>query len=163
MAGRILWMLRDASSKVLKTDTVDIEIAPLSAKCFFSLDIAELLGEMNERDVYLEAELLVNGVCVNENHYLFVKPKHFRFEDPKLCTEVCENGDRFEIIVTVDAFAMYIYMDLKTDDCRFDDNYFNLSRGSRKVIVKKDSLSRPLSLSEFKKQLSVWTVTDIRE
>ena len=163
VAGRILWTLRDASSKVLKTDTVDIEIAPLSAKCFFSLDIAELLGEMNERDVYLEAELLVNGVCVNENHYLFVKPKHFRFEDPKLCTEVCENGDRFEIIVTVDAFAMYIYMDLKTDDCRFDDNFFNLSRGSRKVIVKKDSLSRPLSLSEFKKQLSVWTVTDIRE
>lgn len=161
VSGKILWTLRDVSSRVLKTDTVNVEIAPLSTECFFSLEAAGLIGEMNERDVYLEAVLLVDDVCMSENHYLFVKPKHFRFEDPNILADVQDMGEEFEITVSVDAFAMYIYLDLETDDCHFDDNYFNLSKGSKKVIVRKDSLSRPLSLKEFENQLTVRTITDI--
>ncbi len=161
VSGKILWTLKNAASKTLQEGTQDVQIAPLSTKCFFSLQIPKLLEGRSEREVYLEAKLLVEGVCVNENHYLFVKPKHFQFADPQIRTEIQEEEDRFEITMTAQAFAMYVYLDLETDDCRFDDNYFNLSAGSKKITVRKESLRRPLTVEEFGKQLLVRTITDI--
>lgn len=157
----ITWALKNASSHVLKFGTEEVKVEPLSTKCFFSLDIPALLDGCCEREVYLEARLLVDGECVNENHYLFVKPKHFSFQDSGIQVQVEEKEEEFVLTVSVDAFAMYVYLDLEEADCHFSDNYFNLSRGSKEVQVKKSSLSRELSLEEFKDQLMVRTLTDI--
>lgn len=159
--GAVEWTLRDPASQILKKGNVRVEIEPLSSKSFFSLEIPKLLEGWDEKEVYLEARLLVDGACVNENHYLFVKPKHFAFQEAKIRAEVEEQTDSFIIKVTADAFAMYVYLDLEKDDCHFSDNFFNLSKGTKRVIVEKSRMSRPMSLEELKKQLVIRTVADI--
>lgn len=161
--GRIIWSLKDAASDVIKTGAADVEIEPLSTKCFFSLELSALLDGQDKRSVYLEAQLVVDGTCVNENHYLFVKPKHFKFIEKKPVVNVAEEQDAFAVTVTSEAFVMYVYLDLEKDDCHFSDNYFNLSRGSKTIYVQKNSLSRQISLDEFRNQLLVRTITDIGE
>lgn len=81
--------------------------------------------------------------------------------DSGIRTDIQEKEDCFEITVNTKAYVMYVYLDLEEDDCHFSDNFFNLSSGSKTVVVKKDSMSKALSLDEFKNQLFVRTVTDI--
>lgn len=159
--GKIVWTLRDSNSNILKQGREMVEIMPLSTKKFISIPITELLEKYDKREIYMEAKLYVDEECVNENYYLFVKPKHFKFSNANVSVKVSETEDSFKILTAVEAFAMYIYLDLKDADCHFSDNYFNLSKGTKVVEVKKDSLSTALKLEEFKKQLQVYTLTDI--
>jgi beta-mannosidase len=160
-AGAVEWKLMDASSQVVKQGIEHVEICPLSSQCMFSLEIPELLEGQDEKEVYLEARLMVEGTCVNENHYLFVKPKHFCFREAGIRAKIQEQEDAFLITVTADAFAMYVYLELEQDDCHFSDNYFNLSKGTKEVTVEKSRMSRLLSLKELKEQLVIRTVADI--
>lgn len=160
--ARIEWKLRKNTSEVLQEGTVIANVDGLKANLCETLSFEKLLTKGNRRNTYVECTLFVNDKEISSTTLLFVKPKHFNFLNPELTFEVNETSETFEISINAHAFAKYIELDLKTADCKFNDNYFDLSKGTKKTItVKKESLSKALDLAAFKQELSIRSVFDI--
>ncbi|HZH59533.1 MAG TPA: glycoside hydrolase family 2 protein [Metabacillus sp.] len=160
--AHIEWTLRKNTSEILVQGTLQSKVKNLSAKQCEKLLLGEYLTEDNKRNTYLECKLYINGEQMTVTTMLFTKPKHFNFLDPELTYHVSETTNTFEINISSQAFAKYIELDLETADCKFTDNYFDLSAGDiRKIIVNKDSLTENLSLESFKDQLKLRSVFDI--
>jgi len=158
----IEWKLRKNNSEILTQGTVRSEVNNLSAKQCEKLSIGEWITEEHKRDTYLECTLFVNGEQTTVTTLMFAKPKHFTFLNPELTYNVNETANTFEIDISSKAFAKFIEMDLKNADCKFNDNYFDLSAGDiRTITVKKETLSENLSLESFKDQLQLRSVYDI--
>ncbi|MBB5325731.1 beta-mannosidase [Anoxybacillus tepidamans] len=163
IVGRIEWKLRTNTSEVIKEGTVECEVEKLSAKKCESLSFAEILTPEKMRETYLECTLWIDGEKHSSTTVLFTKPKHFRFVDPKIKWEVRDEKDQFVIFIEAEGgFAKYVELDLEEADCKFSDNYFDLSKGEvRSIVVAKSSLSENMSIDQFAKQLSVRTIYDM--
>ncbi|WP_338788475.1 beta-mannosidase [Metabacillus sp. FJAT-53654] len=160
--ARIEWKLRKNTSEVLQEGTVTATIESLTANQCEKLSFGEFLTFDAMRNTYLECILYVNGEQTTVTTLLFTKPKHFTFLNPELSVDVTETDVTFEIAVSSIAFAKYIELELVAADCKFSDNYFDLSAGvKRTIVVQKESLSEDLSLGAFKQQLSLRSVFDI--
>lgn len=161
--GIIIWKLRDNRSNVLKEDSVVVEVAPLSAKICIKLDFSDILTDTKTlRSTYLEYLFKVDGRNMSSGTVLFVKSKHFEYINPEIGTSITEELNRFVVKVSSKAFAQYVELDLKDADCRLSDNYLDLSAGeSRGIEIKKDSLSRDLTLNELKELLKCRSIFDI--
>ena len=158
----IEWTLRKNTSEIITQGTVQSVAKSLSVQECERLPLGEYVSEENKRYTYLECKLFVKGEQVAVKTLLFTKPKHFSFLNPELTCEVTETTDTFEVEISSQAFAKYIELDLHKADCKFNDNYFDLSAGDvRTITVKKESLSEKLSLNSFKDQVKLRSVYDI--
>lgn len=155
------WSLKNAKSENIISGEQEIFVKKLSSACVLSLSKEDLLKGVNPREVYLEAELVADGVCLNRNWFLFVKPKHFLFADPDFRYEVREEETSFCIALQAQAYARYVYLDFDEFDCLFDDNYFDMSKGEKVIRIAKDTLSKAVSAEELTKSLRIMTVADL--
>ena len=164
VAATVVWKLRSNDGEVLKSGQVTQDIEPLTADKLESLSFADVLVGDQKRETYLEAVLQLDGKVDSSTTVLFTQPKHFTFLDPTLECDVKEEADQFVVTVTADAFAKYVALDLKTADCKFSDNYFDVSPGTPKTVtVSKDSLTEALDLNAFRDQLKQRSLYDISE
>jgi beta-mannosidase len=162
--GTIEWKLKDNGQGIIYGDKQDATVASLKAKNCIKLDLKDMINKDNIRDVYLEFFFNVKGQCASSGTLLFVKPKHFNFLNPKIEAAVNEIGDQFIITLESQAFAKSVELDLRKADCKFSDNYFDLSAGYvKKVVIDKSSLSDELNLDEVRNQLKVRSLYDIEE
>ena len=161
--GEIHWQLRDSNSCILHGGSAGAGVAPLSSKSLCELDFSRELSDREvQRRVYLEYGLYHGNEVISGGTLLFVKNKHFEFINPKLEAIIEESEDSFLIKLYSVAYAKYVGLDLSTADGIFDDNYFDMSAGCIKhVCVKKDDLSSPLTLDEFKTQLQIRSIYDL--
>lgn len=160
--ARIEWKLRTNTSEVIQEGTVTPEIESLTAKQCESLSFGDILTGENKRNTYLECTLFIDDEQKSVTTMLFTKPKHFDFLNPELSLSVTESNDTYTITVDSNVFAKYVELELTSADCKFSDNYFDLSAGNSRLIeVKKQSLSETLNLEAFKQQLTVRSVYDI--
>lgn len=164
-SGKLIWRLRSNKSEVIQSSDCDVDIESLSTKKIIGLDFSELLNtKEKKRETYLEFSLVSGGEEVSGGAVLFVKSKHFSLLAPEISTKVSEEADSFVIELAGKAFARFVELDLKNADAIFSDNIFDLSAGStKKVEIKKETLSAPLTLEELKEQLMVRSLFDTFE
>lgn len=154
--AEISWRSRKNSGEIIAQGSKTVAVKPLSAEYFLTLMPKEtgiLLSDKNSS--YIEFSLIENGVAISGNTCMLVRPKQFKFIDPKLTFSVKDCGERFEITVGAKAFAKGVWLDLKNVDCVFSDNFFDLHADSRAIAVKKSTLSADLTESEFARELTV--------
>lgn len=157
----INWKLRTNEGDILQEGKVVQEVQALTASLCKSLDFENILDKDMKRKTYLEAIMYMDGEEMVAT-CLFTQPKHFEFLNPEIQLEIKETDEHFEITISVLAFAKYIELDLTASDCKFSDNYFELSPGRQKtIIVKKDSLSHHLDAEEFLEQLKLRSIYDV--
>ena len=160
MKATVEWKLRTNDSKVVKEGKFVQDVESLTAKNCEALTFD--LSKEAMRETYLEATLYIDGQEYSSTTVLFTPPKHFEFLNPNLQTHVIEDGETFVIHVSADAFAKYVELDLVDADCKFSNNYFDISAGDTKTfVVNKSSLSEPLTLEAFKDQLVTRSAYDI--
>ncbi len=123
----VRWALRDAGGNVLREGRSDVEAAPLSSVWLEREDMqdADLYTNYVSYDCYADGKLISGGTV------LFVPPKQFRFEDPRL--EVSVEGD--EIVVRAAAYARAVEIRNAADDLVLEDNYFDMNAGERRVKI----------------------------
>jgi beta-mannosidase len=163
VSGQIEWKLRSNTAEVLREGRVEATVDQLSAEMCEALSFEDLLTPQSMRELYFECNFIMDERTVSSETALFTKPKHFNFIDPKLELNVKDEQNQFLIEVKAnDGFGKYIELDLQKADCRFSDNYFDLSSGDVKtVVVDKSTLNKDLSLEEFSKKLTVRSIYDI--
>ena len=142
--GTVKWQLRSADGSVLREETEDVNLEPLSAKW---LALKEL-PEAGLYENYISYQLIEDGETVSQGTVLFCPPKHFKFIDPKLSVRF--EGD--EIIVSASAYAKSVEIRNENDDLILSDNFFDINGGERRVKIIK---GEPIGLS-------VRSVYDIR-
>ena len=84
------------------------------------------LSDIDIRRVHLTYRL---GSGLSGGSVLFVPAKHYDFTDPKLSLSV--NGD--EVTITSEAYARSVEVYSQDGYVRFDDNYFDMEKGSRTI------------------------------
>lgn len=156
---RVEWKLRSNSSEVIKAGFVETSVEKLSAAQCETLSFNDVLSGSKIRETYLECTLFVDGKEDSKTTLLFTKPKHFAFLDPKIEVEIVEETDKFVITLNSKAFAKYVELDLTKADCKFTDNYFDISAGEAKTVeISKGSLSQPFDVNTLKEQLTVRSI-----
>jgi len=158
----IEWKLRDNGAGVIFEDEKDVGVGPLKTKKCLTLDLKNMVSKENIRNVYLEFFLNIKGEIVSSGTLLFVKPKYFSFLNPEMKISVNEVRDQFIITLKSCAYARSVKLDLIKADCKFSDNYFDLSAGYiKEVIIDKSSLSCELNINGIREQLKVRSLYDI--
>ena len=123
----VRWALRNALGEILVQGEETAHVPALSAHWFEKhvFPQADLYGD------YASYELYLGGAPVSSGAVLFCAPKHFRFEDPQLSVRVA--GD--ELIVSARAYARSVEIVCDDGDVLFDDNYFDLNAGEKRVRI----------------------------
>lgn len=161
--ARIEWKLRSDSKGIIKEGIVEKLVPGLSAALCESLSFEDVLSPALLKETYLESVLYIDNQRYSSSTTLFIKPKHYQFQNPQLKLEVSETGDQFVIAIKAGGcLAKYVELDLQKADGKFSDNYFDLSSDELKeIIVLKEHLSEPITLEQFKEQLSVRSIYDM--
>ena len=154
--AEISWRSRRSTGEIIAQGGRTVTVKPLSAEYFLTLTPEETgISQSEKNRSYIEFALTENGAVLSANTSMPVRPKQFRFVDPKLTFSVKDHGERFEITVSSQAFAKGVWLDLKTADCVFSDNFFDLHGDGRMVTVDKSTLSADLTEAEFAEELTV--------
>lgn len=154
--AEISWRSRKNTGGIIAQGSNTVTVKPLSAEYFLTLTPEETGILPSEKTCsYIEFSLTENGKTLSANTCMPVRAKQFKFIDPKLTFSVNDCGERFEITVSASAFTKGVWLDLKTADCVFSDNFFDLHGDSRTIIVEKSTVSSYINEAEFAKQLTV--------
>lgn len=154
--AEISWRSRRSTGEIVAQNSKTVTVKPLSAEYFLTLTPEETGISQSEKNIsYIEFALTENGTVLSANTSMLVRPKQFGFVDPKLTFSVKDCGERFEINVGASAFAKGVWLDLKTADCVFSDNFFDLHGDSRTITVDKSTLSADLAEAEFASEMTV--------
>jgi beta-mannosidase len=161
--GSVVCRLRDNMSKVIWEGSRDAIIPSLKAKRCMRINLDDIKNEQDLRNIYLEFFFKTDGDYITGGTLLFVKPKHFNFLDPMIKASISRGDRQFVITLESRTFAKSVALDLKKMDCRFSDNYFDLSAGEvKKVFIDDSGLSDKVDIDEIKKQLQIRSLYDIR-
>lgn len=155
-SAEISWRSRKNTGEIIAQGSLPVTVKPRAAEYFLTLTPAETGISSSEKNrAYIEFSLVENGVVLGANTCLPVRPKQFKFADPRLSFSVKDGGERFEITVSAKAFAKGVWLELKNADCVFSNNFFDLHGAGAVVYVDKSSLSTELSAEEFTEELTV--------
>ncbi len=121
----VRWALRDAGAKVLRQGETELAAPALSAVWMDEL----CFPEADERAHYFSYELLQKGELVSSGTCLFCAPKHFRFADPEL--SIRREGEA--LVISAQAYAKSIEIICDDGDPIFEDNFFDLNGGERRI------------------------------
>lgn len=161
--GKVVWKLKDNKANVIANGETNVEVKPLSSYQAEQIDFSEqLAGAEQRRNTVLEFCFEEDNKILSEGCVCFVKYKHFSFENPCLETKVFEEDGRIKVTVTAENFAKFVCLNLKETDVVFSDNYFDLTGGNSKTVFV-EKMNPVITLEEFKKQLTVYSLFDTYE
>lgn len=131
--GTLRWQLFGAEGETLDAGSIECSVASGESRAFVQLDYTALLNQQTQKGAYLRYWFQSEAVHA-DGTVLFVLPKDFRFQIPKLQYTVQEAENAYTIEITSDCFAKGVALDTETGDCIFSDNYFDLAPKERRVI-----------------------------
>ncbi len=126
--GMVCWRLCLPDSSILKEGSKQVSVEPYSG-VWLEKEIYN--GIADEREMHLYYEFRQGRETVSSGTALFVAPKHYRFEDPKLNVRI--EGDA--IIVTSEAYAKGVCIETADGNLRLSDNFFDMEKGERRILI----------------------------
>ena len=147
--GTVRWSLETLEGEVLEAGEEAVTVPALSSVRVCELDFSDQISAENRREVVVVYELWQGDERLSMGLLPFVATKHLELTDPELRYTVRETDGGFEIEVTAQRLARFVWLELDGADVVFDDNYFDLPAG-RTVTVTLPALKG-------------WTVERVRE
>ena len=123
----VKWELRDARAAVLRGGESEVDVPALTSVW---LDQEDMM-DAGLYDNYASYACYRDGKYISGGTVLFVAPKQFHFEDPKLAVRT--EGD--EIVVSASAYARSVEILNGADDMLLEDNYFDMNAGERRIKI----------------------------
>lgn len=133
--GQIVCRLRDRHARVLLEERADLSAPAFGSVCGLRLDLRnETRTPEKQKSLYLEYELLEQGVSVSRGTTLFVRPKDFDFLPGEVSVKVRKEEKQFRLTLVSDVFVKSVCLSLRNGDAVFSDNWFDL-HGAEPVTV----------------------------
>ena len=128
-SGTVEWELRDPYSNIICNGSEDIAVDGFSSLWLETLDFSDTAFLEN----HLTYRFVQNGKTISEGSVLFCAPKHYAFADPSLELQVSEDNKNVTVISSAYAKSVEIYSD--DGYVHFDDNFFDMEKGSRTLQI----------------------------
>lgn len=97
------------------------------------------------------------GNFIMEQTELFVKPKHYVFEEPNIKVAFASRAEGVELTVSSDCFAKAVEIDFENLDCKLSENFIDLTSDKpRRILARTD-----YSPEQLERNLRVRSVYDI--
>ncbi len=144
--GTVRWSLETIDGEVLASGTEPVDLDGLGSAQVSALNFETQIDPSNERSVVFVYECLEGDARLSLDVLSFVPSKHLALSDPCLASGVRETTDGFEIEITAEKLARFVWLALETADGAsarsshhsvvFSDNFFDLPAGrSARVIL----------------------------
>jgi beta-mannosidase len=133
--GAVRWSLETLDGEVLADGEKAVTASALSAAQVYALDFSERVNVRNRREVVLVYELWQDGERLSLGVAPFMPDKHLAVTDPELHTTIRETDEGFEIEVTAQRLARFVWLELKDTDVIFSDNFFDLPAGRTATVT----------------------------
>lgn len=153
--ARIDWQLKNSAGTLIEQGGREITVEKSSSQPFVELDFSRYFKEGDRAEAYLEFTLSNKaGEVMGSDTMLFVKPKHYKFLQPNIKWQITEIEESFEIKMSTNVYTKCIQLDFRREEGIFSDNCFDLSPGrTKEVVLRKDTMSRCMTLAEVKEEL----------
>ena len=160
--GTIYWQLLDSHGTAVRNGAVAASAAAGTCEQSVSLDFTDDLDSTErKRNIYLAFSFQQEGKTVSSGTVLFVEPKHFNFQPPKMKVEIHETDTEFVFAVSSKAFAKSVELKLSGIDVVFSDNYMDIPAGETvELQIPKLELPPEIRLEELKKRLTCRSLYD---
>ena len=155
--GIVKWTLRNNKAEILQSGEKSVSVPPLTAQNVLDIDLSdELKNRTDPREKYLEYSIIENGKVLSFGTTLFVRPKEFTFLEPAITYGISESDDKFALTFCAENYAKSVCLSLKTADCVFSDNWFDIhGKEPVTIMIDKASLSRKMTAQELSEELEI--------
>jgi beta-mannosidase len=127
--GSIRWSVETLDGHMLDAGRDAAVVPALSAVALCELELSGQVHAGNRRDVVLVHELWREDERISTAIVPFAPSKHLKLRDPGIACAVAESGDGFEITVSAERLARFVWLELEGTDVIFSDNCFDLPAG----------------------------------
>ena len=128
VTGVVKWALCNEASVIIASGMEIVTVPALSSLWLKEIDFHHTDFLHNHLSFAFE----VNGKIVSSGSILFTQPKYYGFINPHLSYEISGN----KIRVHADAYAKYVAIDSPDTDILLSDNYFDMEKGEREVLIE---------------------------
>jgi beta-mannosidase len=132
--GTVRWSLETLDGKVLVDGEEAVSVPALDAVQVCALDFSNQVTDANRREVVLVYALYRNDQRLSMGVMPFAPNKHLMLKDPELSADVKKTEAGFEITLSAERLARFVWLELKGKDVIFSDNTFDIPAG-RSVTV----------------------------
>jgi beta-mannosidase len=164
--GSVRWSLETLGGESLQSGEEAVVLPALGSVQAGTLDFSAHLtagpsitvNTNIRRDLVLVYELWQGAERLSIGVLPFVPSKHLELEPPELCSVVRKTDIGFEIQVTANRLARFVWLELDGADTIFSDNYFDLPAG-RSATVTLPALAG-LTLERVRESLRLRSLVD---
>ncbi len=133
--GTVSVAVKNNTFDVLATFRTDVFLPELSAKdILISEEISALLDE-NAKSLFLEYSLESNGVILERDGKIYVKPCDYCFEDPDLKANIREENGAYYLDITAKCYAKSVMIEWENADVEPEDSFFDITDGKISVLL----------------------------
>jgi beta-mannosidase len=150
--------LLDFKGNVLWNQRKSIAIAALTSSSYLSVPLETVLGAKERKDVFLLAELTVNGQAVSRNQYFFKPYKELALTQPQISVDVTRMAGGLRVRLSADNLARAVYLSAPKYAGFFVDNYFDLIPGREVELEFRTTAA--ITANEFREQLKIRSLVD---
>ncbi len=158
VAVNLCYTLKDAGNNPVYSEILTLSAEKYSVSAPIEIDLSEY-AEGHEREYYLEYVLSTDAGKISSGAYLFVAPKHFRFKDPVILSEISGSGREFTLTVRASALAKDVMFAFSSTDAVFEENCIDITDSSvRRIVFTTGSV---MSAEKLMSELRVMSVFNI--
>ncbi len=157
--GFVYYKILDAQNNIVYHGSDDVKVPEMSTLAFEGRDFTDVVSG-HENEYYLEYGLREGALTVSRGTLLFVKPKRFKFCDPKIKSQISGTGRMMSITLRAEAFAKDVEISFPGHDVLLKDNYFDIT-SSAPVKVDFVLLSGSVNSFDLEEALRIKCVNNI--
>ena len=140
---------------VLDSGSLNVHMAPLSAKAVFNFTLPELSLE-DSRNCYIAYSLKENDAEIASRIKLLTKPKQFYFKNPDIHVAWTETAEAYLLTLTAKELATRVTVDFNNTDVILSDNCVNLLPNKPVTLsICKNDLDSNINLDVLKTELEI--------
>ncbi len=141
LQGHITLTIATYDGEALSVQTKAVSVDANAATGAATFDLTEAIGF--EREAYIYAQFLAEDeTLIADNYLLLAEPKDLALPTPGLSVTVAQGKSRFEITLTAQRFAPYVWLRLSDNaPLNLNDNFFHLRPGETRTLTVTKSES----------------------
>ena len=156
--GKLEWKVTDLNGASLAQNGMKLEIPSRQSQMVKTLQLGEHVQKVGANGLLVWLELKSSGETVSQNLVFLTEPKELKLVNPQVQAEVTETENGFLVTVKSEKPALWVWLNLETDDASFTDNFFHLCPDQLQKILVRPKTS--LNKADFESQLRIRSLFD---
>lgn len=145
------------SGEVVASFEKDVVIESNSSKKYFSVDLEELLKDLDTRNIFVFLELITDEGDTYSNVHFFNRQKDLDYPTVTIHKEIKIIEGGYELSLISEKFARGVYVSLPGNNCVLSNNFMDLLP---KKLVRLNVYT-DLPIEDFEKTIRIVTLNNL--